>query len=71
MDLDQLRLECVDQEIAELLRAKTPAQRLEIAFSLWRSARKMLTCLLESQHPDWNDVQVTAEVARRMSGGTR
>lgn len=67
--LDPGRIEVVDEAMAEILRQKTPAERIEIGFKLWTSSRKMLTAHLKSSHPDWDDNQVSKEVARRLSHG--
>ena len=55
--------------MSEVLAQKTEAQRLQIAWGMWRSARKMLLRLVRSEHADWSEAQVEAEVARRISGG--
>ncbi len=55
--------------MADVLRQKTYAERLQIAWGLWRSARLMLVNLLRVEHPDWNDAEVNREVARRLSHG--
>mgnify|MGYP000866532021 CR=1 FL=1 len=62
-------IEVVDDAMAEVLRQKTPAERLGIAFGLWRSTRRMLSSMLRSVHPDWNEEQIDREVARRLSHG--
>lgn len=67
--LDPTRIEVVDDVMAEIFRQKTPAERIEIGFKLSTSARKMLTAHLKSIHPDWDDKQVSQEVAKRMSHG--
>jgi hypothetical protein len=66
---DRVHLEWVDDDMAAIFRAKTPAERLEVAFSIWRSARDMLASILRSQHPDWSREQIEAETARRLSHG--
>jgi hypothetical protein len=63
-------IEVVDTEIAAILRQKTEAERLAIAWGMWRSAREMLRNLIRSEHPDWSDIQVEQEVARRLSNGS-
>jgi len=63
-------IEVMSDDMAEILRGKTPAERLEIAFDMWRSARNMLTSILEAQHPDWQSERIASEVARRLSHGT-
>lgn len=59
----------VDDQMVEILRRKTPAERLAIAFGLWRSARLILTGCLKSLHPEWDEEKVRQEVARRLSHG--
>lgn len=62
-------VETMDSRMVAVLRAKTPTERLAIAFGMWRSARDMLTSLLSHQHPEWSGKRVAAEVARRLSHG--
>jgi hypothetical protein len=62
-------MEVVDDVMAGILRRKTPAERIEIGFKLWTSARKMLTAHLKSTYPDWSDKQISKEVAKRLSHG--
>jgi hypothetical protein len=64
-----IRVEAVDPEMAEILRRKTPAERLAIAAGLWRSARVLLTSNLRSLHPDWDEARLQREVVRRLSRG--
>ena len=59
--------EVVDEEMAAVLRAKTGLERLEIAWGLWESARRMLTSHLAAEHADWSEEQVEREVARRLA----
>jgi lauroyl/myristoyl acyltransferase len=63
------RIEIVDRQMAEILAAKTEAERLQIAWGMWRSARRMLTRLLTSEHPDWPPEDVQREVSRRLASG--
>jgi len=64
------RLEIVDDIMAEVLISKSPLERLQIAFGLWRSARHQLASHLRNQHPDWEEDKLNSEIARRMSHGT-
>ncbi len=63
-----LQFEVVDEDMAEVLRRKTPAQRLASAHAMWRYARDRLHNLLRSQHPNWTEPQLKAEMQRRMLG---
>ncbi len=67
--LDEGQIEVVDDEVAEILRQKTHAERLNIAFGMWRSAKIQLTSSLGSLHPDWTKEQIEREVIRRLSHG--
>ncbi len=69
MRLDAGQIEVVDDAMAEVLRQKTGAERLAIAFGLFSSARRTLINVLTDQHPDWTPDQVVAEAARRLSHG--
>lgn len=69
MRTDHKDLEIVDDDMAAVFRGMTPRERLRVAFGLWTSTRNMLESLLRSQHPDWDDSAIKAEVAKRMSHG--
>lgn len=43
MRLDAGQIEVLDSVMADVLRHKTPAQRLQIGFALWDSAKRILT----------------------------
>jgi len=64
-----MRIESVDEAMIEIYKKKTPAQRLQIAFGLWRSAKIMILNQLRSLHPDWDEKRLQTEVARRISHG--
>ncbi len=67
MNLD--RIEIMDRDMAEVLAAKTEGERLQIAWGMWRSVRRMLTRLITAENPDWTEELVQAEVSRRMASG--
>ena len=67
--LDRGQIEVVDDAMAEVLRRKTPAERIKIGFALWTSARGMLFAHLKRTHPEWSTEMVEKEVARRLSHG--
>jgi Rv0078B-related antitoxin len=60
----------MDPEMAEFLRAKTGAERLQIAFGMFRSARRMIASQLRAEHPDWDEATLEREVGRRVAGGS-
>lgn len=62
-------IEVVDDDMAEIFRSKSGAERLAIASGLYASARRMLTHYLQSQHPDWDRDRINHEAARRLSHG--
>jgi predicted NBD/HSP70 family sugar kinase len=69
MRLDQGQIEVVEEAMAEVLRQKTPAERIRIGFGLWTSARKMLRSHLKNTYPEWDDQRIDQELARRLSHG--
>ncbi len=69
MELDKRNIEVLDEKMADILREKTPQQRLTISFNLWSFARQQLTNYLSSLHPDWDEKKIKYEVARRLSHG--
>ncbi|MEX0792216.1 MAG: hypothetical protein WD045_03725 [Pirellulaceae bacterium] len=62
-------VEVLDDDMAEILRQKTPQQRLHIAFGMWESARAMIRGTLRAEHPDWTEKQIAQETAHRLSHG--
>ena len=67
--LSPQHIEVIDDAMAEVLRAKTGAQRLAIASGMYASARRMVAGYLKAQHPHWSEAQISAEAARRLSHG--
>ena len=62
-------VEVIDDDVVKVLREKTPAERLEIAFAMWRSTRNLLIATVSDAHPEWSSARVAEEVARRLSHG--
>ena len=69
MNPPSIRFESVDDEMARVLRSKTPAERLQIAAGMWRFARDMIVSVLGREHPDWPEERIREEAARRLSHG--
>jgi hypothetical protein len=63
------RMEVVSHEMANVLRAKSERERLEICLSMWRSARDLIRNCLRGEHPEWSDDEVCREAARRLASG--
>jgi len=68
--LDAGQIEVMDEAVAEMLRRKTPAERVAMVSECHRTMRLMLEGYLRSRHPEWDDARLQAEVARRMTRGT-
>lgn len=57
----------LDEAMVEILRRKTPAERVAMALELNDLVRLRIEGHLRTVHPDWTDKQIAAEIARRMS----
>jgi hypothetical protein len=70
MRLDKGQIEVIDDAMADVLRKKTPAERIGIGFAIWKSSTDMLKTYLKSIHPDWNNDDIRREIAKRFGNGT-
>lgn len=61
--------EILSDEMAAILRTKTPAERLAIADKLWTFFRTAIRANLARQHPEWTHEELDRTTARRMSRG--
>jgi len=59
----------IDPAVAAIMRRKSEAERLRIAWDLWQFASDMLGNLVRADHPEWTVPEVQREVARRMAHG--
>lgn len=59
----------LDDVTLEILKKKTPAERILMAGRMWKSARVILRGAITTEHPDWTVDQVNREIAKRISGG--
>jgi hypothetical protein len=64
------RIEVVDEQLAAVLRTKTPAEKVAMISAASRMARILAAAGARYQHPDWDDAQINQEVLRRVCGGT-
>lgn len=67
--LDDGQIEVVDPFVADCLRKKTFSERMEMVFEANRTMRLLIAGRLKTDHPEWSDEQIQAEVARRMLHG--
>ena len=63
------KIEMVDEAMAEILRQKTPAERLAMVNSMWVFVRDLVRLRVIQEHPDWSEEEIQRQVARRMSHG--
>jgi hypothetical protein len=61
-------IEVIDDDMAAVLRSKTPAQRLAATHAMWRFARDRTLAILKFEHPDWDEAALKLELGRRMRG---
>jgi len=66
MRLGRGQIEVVDDQMADVLRRKSHAERLAIAGTVFRFARQMIVSRLRLAHADWSERQVVAVAARRL-----
>ena len=68
--IDASRIELLDPAMVEVLKSKTPTERLAMVFAANRTMRLRLEGHLRTYHPNWTDEQIQQEIAKRMLGGT-
>lgn len=59
----------MDDTMAAILRNKSPADRLAMAWAMWRYARDTIYRIVQAEHPEWTSAQVQRETARRLLHG--
>ncbi|HEV8580735.1 MAG TPA: hypothetical protein VGX68_16845 [Thermoanaerobaculia bacterium] len=69
MHIDPRNIEVLDDDMAEVFRRMTGAQRLKVASDMFSSARRMILSHLAAEHPDWDEERLHQEAARRLSHG--
>jgi hypothetical protein len=68
---EPLHIEVIDDQMAEILRAKTPAEKVDMICAANRTARLLAAAGVSYLHPDWDEAQIQAEVIKRVCGGAR
>lgn len=69
MWLDPKRYEIMDDQMAEIMRLKTPDEKMAMLDGMWRMARGLIRDKLRQDNPEWNEADIDRETARRMSRG--
>jgi hypothetical protein len=63
------QIEVLDRSFADVLRRKSFAERLAMVRDANRFLRLRIAGQLCADHPDWNEGQISKEIARRISSG--
>ncbi|MBY0231059.1 MAG: DUF309 domain-containing protein [Gemmataceae bacterium] len=63
-------MERIDDTMVRVLGEKTPAERLAIANRMWHAARDLVRADIIRTHPEYDEQQIAAGVARRMARGS-
>ena len=61
-------IEIVSDEMAEILRRKTPTERLAMAHAMWRENRQRIHDSICAANPDLTAEQINREVCRQLLG---
>ena len=65
------QIEVIDDDHADVLRTKTPAEKIAMVAAANRTARLLAAAGIRFVHPEWDELQVQAEVIKRVSGGSK
>ena len=66
----QPHIEVLDEQMVEVLRAKTTVEKVAMIAAAHRTARMLATAGVRHLHPEWSEEKIQAEVLRRMTSGT-
>ena len=64
---DPNRIEVIDDAVAEILRRKSPCEKVAMIVDANRVMRLRIEGALRTWHPDWSDKRIRREIARRMA----
>ena len=68
--LDAGQIEVIEDELADVLRRKTPAERVAMISEANETMRLLISAGLRRRHPEWPEERLKAELVRRMGGDT-
>lgn len=60
-------IDVIDDRVAEILRRKTFAEKLDMVDRMWRYAQDMLRTEIVREQPHWTEGEICAEVVSRIS----
>ena len=63
-------IEVIDDDMADVYRRMSAAEKIAVAHGMWRYARERLTASVRWLHPDWDERAVRREVGRRLLNGS-
>jgi hypothetical protein len=69
--LDRGQIEVMDDKVAEIIRAKSGPERLDMVWDAWSFFEKRIKAHLKSSHPEWTEDQIRKELVRRVTYGTK
>ena len=64
----KIHIELLHDRVIEIVRRKTPAERIAMILDANDTARSLAAAGIRYCHPDWDERRLQAEVARRMLG---
>ena len=67
---DNSNMDVIQPEMVRVLPAKSEAERLQIAWRMWRSAFRIVQLIVAMELPELSAEEQQQVVARRMSHGT-
>jgi hypothetical protein len=62
------RIEVMDAEMVRVMKSKTPEERLAMVFDANRTMRLVLEAHFRDRHPEWDQSQIAAAIARSLLG---
>jgi len=69
MKIEERNIEIISDEVADVLKKKSPMERIEIAFDICRTVQILIENHLRYLHPEWTEQEIKKEIARRISCG--
>jgi hypothetical protein len=69
--LDPGQIEVIDDKIAEIMKAKSGQERLNMVWDAWTFFEKRIRAYLRNIHPDWTEEQIQKEIVRRVTYGPK